>query len=116
MSEELLLRWLGGDSADWEEGRVRLLLGPILEGGSAAALIEIDDVEWKMREASERERRSRTAEIISHIRTFVSEHRLGTFISAHHERCLVLASVPEDDFLAGLEELIPLVQRKTALP
>lgn len=113
VNEELLLRWLGGDSADWEEGRVRRLLGPILEGGSAAALIEIDDVEWKTRDLSERERRARTSEVTAQVRAFAAEHKLGTCIAAHHERCLVLASVQEEEFLKGLNELISFIGRIT---
>ncbi|AIQ62269.1 AraC family transcriptional regulator [Paenibacillus stellifer] len=114
VNEELLLRWLNGDSAHREVERVRRLLTPILEGGTAAALIEIDDVEWKTRDSSERARRAQTGEVISCIRSFAAEHQLGTCIAIPHERCLLLASVQEDDFLAGLQELVVHVQRKTS--
>ncbi|SEU29419.1 response regulator [Paenibacillus sp. NFR01] len=111
VNEELLLKWLHSDERQWE--CISSFLDPILEGGTAAALIEIDDVDWKMKGKSEAERRAEIGEAVRQMREFSAEYQLGTFIQGHQDRCLLLALPPEERFLEYAAELVRHVAQHT---
>ncbi|KAA8997186.1 response regulator [Paenibacillus spiritus] len=104
VNEELLLKWLNSDDRQWD--CIQSFLDPILAGGTAAALIEIDDVDWKLKGRSEAERRSELGEVVRLIRQFVADHQMGTLIPDHQDRYLLLASPPEERFLELAGELV----------
>ncbi|GGF90301.1 AraC family transcriptional regulator [Paenibacillus albidus] len=106
VNKELLLRWFDEGSPDSAEPHLHSILTPFLQKGAAAAIVEIDDLEWKMRDLSEEDTHGITRQIVAVIKTFVEEAKLGTWIAVHHTRFVILSSLPQDSFLSLLEELI----------
>jgi len=110
VNEELLLRWLNEISPEQVEGHIRGYLQTLFRTGTAAALVEIDDLEWKTGDLPEEERRKQIQKVMAFIQHFTTEMKLGTFIVSQPTRFLLLASVPETAFLELLEELIRAVR------
>lgn len=106
VNKELLLRWFDEGSTDPAEPHLRRILTPLLEQGAAAAIVEIDDLEWKMRDLSEEDIRGIKRQIAGLIKAFVEEAKLGTWIAVHHNRFVILANQPQERFLSLLEEMI----------
>ncbi|MBW4085413.1 response regulator [Paenibacillus sp. S150] len=106
VNKELLLRWFEEASSEYAEPHLRSILNPLLQKGAAAAIVEIDDLEWKMRGLSEEETRGITKQIAGIIKAFVADVKLGTLLAVHHTRFVILATLAQDSFLSQLEELI----------
>ena len=56
VNEELLLRWLNDPAPSKVGTHIMEILSPLLRFGTTAALIEIDDLEWKASEMGEAEK------------------------------------------------------------
>ncbi|AIQ68003.1 response regulator [Paenibacillus graminis] len=106
VNKELLLRWLDEASPDSAEPHLHSVLTPLLQNGAAVAIVEIDDLEWKMRNLSGEDTRNITRQIAGVIKAFVEDAKLGTWIAVHHTRFVILSPLPQDSFLSLLEELI----------
>lgn len=109
VNKELLLRWFDDSAPNPAEPHLRGILTPLLEQGAAAAIVEIDDLEWKMRDISEEDTRRITRQIAVVIKSFVEDTQLGTWISVHHTRFVILSTLPQESFLTLLEEMILMV-------
>lgn len=110
VNEELLLRWLNEISPEQVEGHIRGFLRNLFQTGTAAALVEIDDLEWKTGDMPEEERRKQIQKVMAFIQHYTKEIKLGTFIVSQPTRFVLLASVPETAFLELLEELIRAIR------
>ncbi|MDQ0193776.1 response regulator [Paenibacillus wynnii] len=113
VNKELLLRWFEEGTTDPAEPHLRSLLTSLLQKGSAAAIVEIDDLEWKMRDLPEEEVRNRTRQVTEMIKAFVEEAKLGTLLAVHHTRCVILAALSQESFLHQLEELVGKIAKKS---
>ncbi|KGE20903.1 response regulator [Paenibacillus wynnii] len=113
VNKELLLRWFEEGRTDPAEPHLRSHLTSLLQKGSAAAIVEIDDLEWKMRDLPEEEVRNRTRQITDMIKAFVEEAKLGTLIAVQHTRFVILAALSQENFLHQLEELVGKVAEKS---
>ncbi|MUG45356.1 response regulator [Paenibacillus woosongensis] len=114
VSEELLLRWLEHDDPGFPEPHLQSILHPLLSSGCAAAFIEIDDLEWKLRDLSEDARRVETRTIIQRIKSLAMGTELGALAIARQTRLIVLSALPEDLFVKRLNELIHEVAQTTS--
>ncbi|MRN56297.1 response regulator [Paenibacillus monticola] len=114
VNEELLLRWFDDEAPGPAESHLRSVLDPLLLGGSAVAIVEIDDLEWKLRDLSEEESRIKTRQIALIIKSFATEAKLGTLIAAYPTRFVILSAIPKEPFLNQLEELIQKVAKASA--
>ncbi|CAM3982399.1 response regulator [Paenibacillus alkaliterrae] len=109
VNQELLLRWFNDPTlGEAMEQHIREFLAPHLQLGTAAAIIETDDLEWKI---PEEERRTFITKISIFIEQFAMEKGIGTLIISHDARFVVLSAVQEDRFTALLEELIQAVRQ-----
>lgn len=111
VGEELLIRWLNEMSPGKVETHLSDILEPLLRFGTVAALVEIDDIEWKIGELGEQEKQEQIQSLTLFIRRYVEENMLGAFFRSQQTRCLVLSSVPENDFPALVEGLVEAVRR-----
>lgn len=109
VGEELLIRWLNDLTPGKLEPHAMGIVHPLLRFGTAAAIVEIDDLEWKTSELTEQERQGQVQQLTLFIRRYVEENMLGTFFRSQQTRCLILSSVPEQEFPALLEGLIEAV-------
>lgn len=108
VNQELLLRWLGDPRQGQAlEQHVGEFLAPFLQRGTAAAIIETDDLDWKI---PEEDRRSCLASMGEFIEDFAGKKKLGTLISSRDSRFVLLFSVQEERYAALLEELIGAVR------
>ncbi len=114
VNEQLLLRWFEDAAPSSAETHIRSLLEPLLRNGSAAALVEIDDLEWKLRDLPEETRRQQTAHIAQQVRAVLMNAKLGMLIGAHANRFVLVTAVPEGRHVGMLEELV-LEVRRTAV-
>lgn len=114
VSEELLLHWLEHGDSGYGESHLKGILDPILLDGSAAALVEVDDLEWKLRDLSEEIRRIEIRAIVQMIKSLAMNTELGTLIIARQSRLIILSAAPEELFLKRLNDLILEVARTTA--
>jgi len=109
VNQELLLRWFNDPSlGEASERHIRQFLEPHLKFGTVVAIIETDDVEWKI---PEEERRAFMTDISQFIEEFIKKKGLGTLIISHDYRFIILSAVKEDHFTALLEELIHAVRQ-----
>jgi len=111
--EELLLRWLQTESPPPVEPHLQAVLEPILQGGTAAALVEIDDLAWKQRELPPDERAAQMNAAAAAVKACAGQAKLGTVLTAGPRRFAVLAAVSEAAFAAMLDELVERVRRQT---
>lgn len=111
VNEELLLRWFNDVSPGLVGSHLRGVLDLLLNKGSVAAIVEIDDLEWKLRDLSKEESRIRTQQIAQIIQSFATKAKLGTVIKLQLTRFVILAALPEESFLNELEELIRRVAK-----
>ncbi|MEF2967505.1 response regulator [Paenibacillus sp. M1] len=110
VGEELLIRWLKDFAAAKAGKHIQDVLHPLLRFGTAAALVEIDDLEWKTGEWTGREKREQIQRLLMFIRSYVEENMLGTFFRNEETRYLILSSVSEHEFPVLLEGLIAAVR------
>ncbi|MDI4649780.1 response regulator [Cohnella hashimotonis] len=106
VNQELLLRWFNESAPGDVEAHIRSFLAPMLQGGTAVAIVEIDDIAWKTSSSTAEERRAWLAGAAGFIRRFAQERNMGLVIDAYDSRFVLLAAVPEPSFSALLEELI----------
>ncbi|CAI6060048.1 response regulator [Cohnella sp. JJ-181] len=107
VNQELLLRWFNEAAPGGEaETHIRSFLAPMLEGGTAVAIVEIDDIAWKTRHSTPEERRAWLGSASQFIRSFTQERNMGMVIATHDHHFVILAAVPASYFSALLEELI----------
>ncbi|MBD3922073.1 response regulator [Paenibacillus sp. PR3] len=106
VNQELLMRWFNETAPGEVEAHIRGILEPMLQGGTAAAIIEIDDLAWKTRESAGEERRQWLNNAAQFIRTFTQEHHMGTVIATYDHHFVMLSAVQETYFSSLLEELI----------
>ncbi|WP_276357213.1 response regulator [Cohnella caldifontis] len=106
-SQELLLRWLSGRTREPLDGRMQRFLAPLVREGAAAAIVEMDDTEWKLREMPAEERQKLAGEMAKFIGDFAAENGLGTIVASPSDhRLVVLAEGTEEECTVLLEELI----------
>ncbi|WP_313999580.1 response regulator [uncultured Paenibacillus sp.] len=110
VQQELLLRWFNEAAQGPVEQHIRNVLLPLPGTGSAAAIIEPDDLEWKTRDMTEDQRRALIAGLERFIRKYTEDMQLGTFIPDHHARYVVLAGQQEERFSELLDGLIQAVR------
>ncbi|GMK46543.1 DNA-binding response regulator [Paenibacillus glycanilyticus] len=108
VNRELMLKWLADATEEHEREHIAPFLHSLLQYGAAAAVIEIDDVEWKI---PEQERRSQVRSISSFIEQFVGDHDGGTVLVSHDQRIVILSPISDDRFNAMLEELVGEVRQ-----
>lgn len=114
-SQALLLRWLRGQSYRQVEEHVEQIIAPIVCDGAAVAVIEMDDVEWKMRDMTANERHQLSGDILRSIESFAVENGLGTIIASPSDyRFVLLARGTEEENNVLLGEMILAVA--TAFP
>ncbi|WP_168120641.1 response regulator [Paenibacillus sp. HB172176] len=106
VNQELLLRWFNEPGPGHAEEHVERLLGPMLQGGAAAAIIEIDDMPRKLQAMSDEERNAFSAQTAAFIRAFAAEELNGTVIPAYDNHFIALTSLQEDESKSLFEELI----------
>ncbi len=104
--QELLLRWLRSDASGQTEPLIRDLLDPLLAGGATAAVIEIDDVSWRMKELVEEDRRERKRAMDRWLRDFSAGRRLGTLLPDHDCRFVLLSGLAKEQLPSRLQPLI----------
>src|SRR5690606_12083690 len=92
VNEELLLRWFEDATPSRAEAHVRSLLAPLLRNGAAAALVEIDDLDWKLRDLPEDMRRQQTSQIVQQVRSVLTAAKLGMLIGAHANRFVIVTA------------------------
>ncbi|UQZ37493.1 DNA-binding response regulator [Paenibacillus sp. PK3_47] len=106
VNQELLLRWFSESAPGQAEAHIQGLLAPYLQGGTAVAVIEIDDLAWKIQTLGEEERHAWSSRASQFIRSFVQEHNLGMVIMTYDYHFVIVAAVQEQVFTALLEALI----------
>jgi len=106
VNQELLLRWFNEAAPGEVEAHIRSFLAPTLQGGTAVAIVEIDDIAWKTQHATAEERRQWLGRAAQFIRRFAQERHMGMVIDTYDSRFVVLAAVSESAFAELLEELI----------
>ncbi|WP_431088780.1 response regulator [Paenibacillus sp. 8b26] len=114
VNEELLLRWFEERTPAPATSHVSGVLAHYLEKGTSVALVEIDDLEWKMRNLPPEEQRAEIRKISRTIKTFAADIRFGTVIGGQGNRFVILAAVPESSFNSLLKELVEHVNRSTS--
>lgn len=114
VNQELLLRWFNEPAPGEVEAHIRGYLEPMLRGGTAVAIVEIDDLAWKNRESPEEGRRQWLSNAGQFIRAFALEHRMGSVMTTYDHHFVILASAQEAYFSSLLEELTRAFQREFA--
>ncbi|WP_277470560.1 MULTISPECIES: response regulator [unclassified Paenibacillus] len=110
INKELILSWFDEASPEPVEPQLHAALLPLLVNGATAAIIEIDDLEWKMQDVSEENARMMIRQTQQLISSLLEENKSGTMIIGSRQRFIILCSLPQEAFLQIMEELI----RKTA--
>ncbi|WP_338541489.1 response regulator [Paenibacillus tundrae] len=106
-SQALLLRWLSSRTGEQIDSHMQQLIQPLVRNGAAVAIIEMDDVEWKMLDMSADDRRQLSSDMMVYIEKLASESGLGTIIASHSDyQFIMLANGTEEENVALLEELI----------
>lgn len=106
VNQELLLRWFNESAPGQVETHIHNLLTPYLQGASAIAIIEIDDMAWKIQTWTEEKRNLWSSSANHFIRKFAQDKNLGMVITTYDYHFVILAAVQEQYFTALLEELI----------
>jgi two-component system response regulator YesN len=106
VNQELLLRWFNEAAPGQVETHIHSVLTPYLQGTTAVAMIEIDDMAWKIQGWSEEQRSAWSVSVSQFIRKFAQDHNLGMVIMTYDYHFVILAAVQEQYFTALLEELI----------
>ncbi len=108
VNRELLLRWLNEPAPGPMDRHLSDFLDPLLKRGCISALIEIDDLDWKLRK--EEERRKTACGIAGFIVQQVMDQQLGVVVRDGRDRFFVLSSFPEKHFTLFLQELITAIK------
>ena len=78
----------------------------MLQGGTAVAIVEIDDIAWKTQQSTNEERRLWMGNAAQFIRQFTQDHNMGMVIATYDNHFVVPGSVQEPYFSSLLEQLI----------
>lgn len=106
-SQALLLRWLSGRTREHIDNHMQQYIKPLVRNGAAVAIIEMDDMEWKMLDMSADDRHQLSGDIMGYIGTFATKSGLGTIIASHSEyQFVMLAKGTEEENIILLEEMI----------
>ncbi|MFP4976844.1 response regulator [Paenibacillus sp. CN-4] len=114
VQEELLLRWLEDAAPKSVSGHLAKVLEPILEDGTAVAVLEIDNLERRLKGLGEEARRDELQAISELVRTLAAEARLGTVVPVRHSQFLVLGSLPPETFALELDRLTRTVAERSS--
>lgn len=106
VNQELLLRWFNEPAPGQVETHIYNFLMPYLQGASAIAIIEIDDMAWKIQSWTEEKRSVWSSSANQFIRKFAKDQNLGMVITTYDDHFVILAAVQEQYFNALMEELI----------
>ncbi|WP_058303636.1 response regulator [Gorillibacterium timonense] len=106
VNQELIFRWLNEETPAQAEAHVHGFLEPMLNGGLTVALIEIDDLTWRMKELPEDEQRSLKASMAEFIRSFSATYHLGTVIKGYDFHFVLLVAEHKERISIPLQELI----------
>jgi len=109
VNSELLLRWLNHHTPGPINKHLQQFLERILASGCAVALIEIDDMDWKIQD--EQERGVLADHLADFIAKFVKDHQLGMVFRDRRSRFLVLSPLIDRPFSLLLEALIVSVNQ-----
>ncbi|WP_379128380.1 response regulator [Paenibacillus sp. sgz500958] len=112
VNQELLLRWFNETTPGQVEAHIHNFLTPLLQSGSAVAIIEIDDMAWKLKNMPEEERRPLTCRMADFIRDFARDNHLGLIMTSYDYHFVLLATIREEYFRALLDELIGAFTRE----
>jgi two-component system response regulator YesN len=107
VNQELLLRWFNDAVHDEPQEHIKPFVEQLLRIGTSVAIIERDDVEWKL---TDEERRSQLAQHAQFVLQFVRDHHIGTLIVAHNSRIVLLSGMHDDRLGTLLQELIQAVR------
>ncbi len=110
VQQELLLRWFQHSlQAETLEQHIREYLTPLLQQGSAAVIVEMDDVDWKLAEEQRRPVMTRLSETISQL-----AESSGAWLLAAEQgaRFVLLSASPQDKLEEQLGRLIAKVQEE----
>jgi two-component system response regulator YesN len=111
VNQELLLRWFREGTPEQAEAHVRSLLTPLVQAGAAVAIVEVDDLAWKLERLTEGERHSFATRVGDYIQGFAKDRQVGTIIGGRDHRFVVLTTAPEDERKLLLEQLIESFRR-----
>ncbi|WP_029192271.1 response regulator [Paenibacillus harenae] len=108
INQELLLRWFNEPEQGLaQQQHISEFLAPLLQFGTSVAIIEADDLEWKI---ADDDRRTCVNHIAQFIEAFSRENNIGHLIIGHDARFVLLAGVTDERFSSLLEELIRAVR------
>ncbi|UQZ37598.1 DNA-binding response regulator [Paenibacillus sp. PK3_47] len=105
-NKELILRWFEENSPEPAAPQLMNALSPLLIKGATAAIIEIDDLEWKMQDLPEDDARLLIRQAVQFVKSLLEETKIGTMITASHHRFIFLCSRPQEEFLQVMEGVI----------
>ncbi|MCM3746324.1 response regulator [Paenibacillus pasadenensis] len=106
MQREVLLRWFRSPSP-WQTDERRLrFLEPLLQGGAAAALIEVDDLERKTQSYTPEQQRKLAFDVEQFIAGYVETEQLGIAMNGLDNRAVLLATCGEELYRTALEDMI----------
>lgn len=106
VNQELLFRWFNEAAPGEVETHIRGFLEPMLLCGTAVAIIEIDDIAWKIRHLNEEDWRLWMNNAGQSIRKFIQDHSAGTVMETYDHHFVVLAALKESHFFTLLSDLI----------
>jgi len=109
VNEELLLRWFHdyrAEQVEQAEQHLQGFLHPLLAAGVSVALIEIDDLVWRIKSLSEADQRLLIVEISGFIKAFATNRSMGIALGSHDYRFMLLATAKEDYLASLLTELL----------
>jgi two-component system, response regulator YesN len=114
---EYLLRWLDGTTD--ADGLVQLTERYGIDTGNkqrSVALIEIDDIAWKLNRFMEQERRNAVNEVMKEIYDYVVEKGLGLYCRPmEHQASVVLEEIDSVKLFTVMEELIGRIKAVSPL-
>lgn len=113
VSEELVVKWLEDGAEMDEESPIGATLARRVENGIIAAIIELDDAEWRMKDKPEQERRSFFRSVHSDIHSFIGADEAVSLYSLKDNRLLLLSSATAEELERQLNELLKHIHIQT---
>lgn len=111
VNQELLLRWLNDAQTSEPQPHIKPFLEQQIRYGTAVAMIECDDLEWKL---SNEDRAGQVAQLERFVMKNARDNGMGTLLVGHDSRFILLSGMQEERFAQLLEELIIAV--RTSFP
>lgn len=106
VNQELLLRWFNESAPGQVETHIHNFLKTYLQGATAVAIIEIDDMAWKIQTWPEEKRSLWSSKANQFIRKYVEDHNIGLVFTTYDYHFVILAAIQEPYFTALMEALI----------